>query len=64
MVKKHRLQKLTSVIGIPTKWKVFPKIDEIMGNSGTATAVRAVPLAAPLVMVMEVIEIMIFFYSS
>ena len=63
MVKKHRLQKLTSVIG-PTKWKVFPKIDEIMGNSGTATAVRAVPLAAPLVMVMEVIEIMIFFYSS
>ena len=48
MFGKHRLQKPTRFVGLPTKWKVSPKTDEIMGNSGTATAVPAVPRAAPL----------------
>ena len=48
MFGKHRLQKPTRFIGLPTKWKVSHKTDEIMGNSGTATAVPAVPRAAPL----------------
>ena len=48
MLRKHRLQKPTRFVGLPTKWKVSPKTDEIMGNSGTATAVPAVPRAAPL----------------
>ena len=43
-----RLQKPTSFIGLPTKWKVSSKTDEIMGNSGTEMAVPAVPGAAPL----------------
>ena len=45
---KHRLQKPTRFVGLPTKWKISPKTDEIMGNCGTATAVPAVPRAAPL----------------
>ena len=36
------LQKPTRFVTLPTKWTVSPKIDEIMGNSGTATAVPAV----------------------
>ena len=51
MFGKHRLQKPTRFVGLPTKWKVSPKTDEIMGNSGTATAVPAVPRAAPLLVV-------------
>ena len=48
MFGKHRLQKPTRFVGLPTKWKVSPKSNEIMGNSGTATAVTAVPRTAPL----------------
>ena len=48
IVGKHRPQKPTRFVGLPTKWKVSLKTDEIMGNSGTATAVPAVPRAAPL----------------
>ena len=48
MFGKHRLQKPTRFVGLPTKWKISLKTDEIMGNSGTATAVPAVPRAAPL----------------
>ena len=48
MVEKHRLQKPTRFVGLPKKWKMSPKTDEIMGNSGTATAVPAVCRAAPL----------------
>ena len=48
MLRKHRLQKPTRFVGLPTKWRVSPKTDDIMGNSGTATAVPAVPGAAPL----------------
>ena len=48
MIGKHRLQKPTRVVGLWTWWKVSTKTDEIMGNSGTATAVPAVPRAAPL----------------
>ena len=33
---------------MPTKLDMSPKTDEIMGNSGTATAVPDVPGAAPL----------------
>ena len=45
---ERRLQKPTRFVGLPTKRKVSPKTDEITGNSGTATAVPAVPRAAPL----------------
>ena len=48
IVGKHRLQKPTRFVGLPTKWKVSLKTDEIMGNSGTAAAVPAVLRAAPL----------------
>ena len=48
MFGKHSLQKPTRFVGLPTKWKVSPETDEIMGNSGTATAVPAVHGAAPL----------------
>ena len=43
-------QKPTRLVGFRTKWKVSPKTDEIMRNSGTATAVPAVSGAAPLLM--------------
>ena len=42
------LQKLTSLINVPTKWAMWYKTDESMENSGTAMAVSAVPRAAPL----------------
>ena len=45
---KHRLQRPTRFVGLPTKWKLSTKTDEIMVNSGTATAVPAVPRAPPL----------------
>ena len=49
MFGKHRPQKPTGFFSLPTKWKVSPKTDEILGDSGTATAVNAVPgAAAPL----------------
>ena len=48
MFGKHWLQKPTKFVGLLTKWRMSPKTDEIMGNSGTATAVPAVPGAAPL----------------
>ena len=51
MFGKHRLQKPTRFFDLPTKWKVSPKTDEIMENSGTATAVPAVSVAAPLLTV-------------
>ena len=38
-----------SFIGLLTKWKVSPNTDEIMGNTGTATAVPNIPGAAPLI---------------
>ena len=44
----YRLQKPTRIVSVPTKWKVSPKTDEVIGNSGTATAVPAVPGEAPL----------------
>ena len=49
MFAKHRLQKPTRFAGLPTKWRVSPKTDEIVGNSGTAMAVPAVPGMAPLI---------------
>ena len=48
MFGKHRLQKPTRFVGLPTMWKVSPKTAKIMGNSDTATAVPAVSGAAPL----------------
>ena len=48
MFGKHRLQKPTRFAGLQTKWRVSPKTDEIVGNSGTATAVPVVLRAAPL----------------
>ena len=48
MVGKHGLQKPPSIIGLPASRRVCPKTDEIMGNSGTATAVPAATGAAPL----------------
>ena len=41
MLGRHRLQKPTRFVGLPTKRKISPKTDENMGNSGTATAVPA-----------------------
>ena len=49
MFGKHRLQKPTRFVALPTKWTVSPKTDEIIGNSGTATAVPSVPGAGPLI---------------
>ena len=40
---ERRLQKPTRFDGLPTKRKVSPKTDEIMGNSDAAMAVPAVP---------------------
>ena len=49
MFGKHRLQKPTGFVSLPKfKWKVSPKTDEILGDSGTATDVHAAPAAAPL----------------
>ena len=48
MFGKHRLPKPTRLVGLPTQWKGSLKTAEIMGNSGTATAVPAVSGAAPL----------------
>ena len=48
MFGKHWLQKPTRFVGLLTKWRMSPKTDEIIGNSGTATAVPAVPGEAPL----------------
>ena len=39
---------VSSVIDLPKKWKVSPKTNAIMGNSGTVTVVAAVPWVAPL----------------
>ena len=48
MFGKHRPQKPTGFFSLPTKWKVSPKTDEILGDSGTATDVHAAPAAVPL----------------
>ena len=53
MFGKLRLQKPTRFVSLPTKGKVSPKTDEIIGNSGTATSVPAVPGAAPLPYTLE-----------
>ena len=58
MLGKHRLQKPTRFVGLPTKWKMSPKADEIMGNSGTAVP-AAVPRAAPLVSIFQLDQILI-----
>ena len=44
---KHRRQKPTSFTGLPMKWRVSPKTDDIMGNSGTATGVPVMPVVTP-----------------
>ena len=48
MVGKYRLQKPTRFVGLPTKWKVSPKTDEIKGISVTAMDAPAVLGTAPL----------------